>query len=44
MELNIPTYISLTSIFRNQDILLMTLQSIIIQTIKPDKIFLYLSG
>jgi hypothetical protein len=43
MELNIPTYISLTSIFRNQDILLITLESIIIQTRKPDKIFLYLS-
>lgn len=40
---NIPIYISLTSIYQNQDILLDTLKSIINQTIKPDKIFLYLS-
>lgn len=39
----IPIYISLTSIFKNQDILLKTLQSIIKQTRQPDKIFLYLS-
>jgi predicted O-methyltransferase YrrM len=39
----IPVYISLTSIFKNQDILLQTLQSIMKQTILPDKIFLYLS-
>lgn len=39
----IPIYISLTSIYQNQDILLDTLKSIINQTIKPDKIFLYLS-
>lgn len=39
----IPVYISITSIFQNQDILLQTLQSIINQTRKPDKIFLYLS-
>ena len=38
-----PIYISITSIFKNQDILLQTLQSIIKQTKKPDKIFLYLS-
>jgi hypothetical protein len=38
-----PLYISLTSIFKNQDILLHTLQSIIKQTIKPTKIFVYLS-
>lgn len=38
-----PVYISLTSIFINQDILLETLQSIIKQTRQPDKIFLYLS-
>ena len=39
----IPIYISITSIFKNQDILLQTLQSIIKQTRKIDKIFLYLS-
>ena len=39
----IPVYISLTSIFQNQDILLQTLQSIMKQTRLPDKIFLYLS-
>ena len=39
----IPVYISLTSIFKNQDILLQTLQSIMKQTRLPDKIFLYLS-
>lgn len=39
----IPLYISMTSIFKNQDILLQTLQSIIKQTKNPDKIFLYLS-
>lgn len=38
-----PVYISLTSIFKNQDILLQTLQSIMKQTKLPDKIFLYLS-
>ena len=38
-----PVYISLTSIFDNQNRLLQTLQSIMNQTIKPDKIFLYLS-
>lgn len=39
----IPIYVSLTSIFKNQSVLLETLQSIIKQTRKPDKIFLYLS-
>ena len=39
----IPVYISLTSIFINQDILVKTLQSIMQQTRLPDKIFLYLS-
>jgi hypothetical protein len=39
----IPVYISLTSIFTNQDILLQTIQSIMKQTRLPDKIFLYLS-
>lgn len=38
-----PVYISLTSIFDNQNILLNTLQSIMKQTRLPDKIFLYLS-
>jgi len=41
--LKIPVYISLTSIFKNQDILAQTLESIIKQTRLPDKIFLYLS-
>lgn len=39
----IPVYISLISIFKNQDILLQTLQSIMKQTRLPDKICLYLS-
>lgn len=39
----LPVYISLTSIFKNQNILLQTLQSIMKQTRLPDKIFLYLS-
>jgi predicted O-methyltransferase YrrM len=39
----LPVYISLTSIFKNQDILLQTLQSIMKQTRPPDRIFLYLS-
>lgn len=39
----LPVYISLTSIFKNQDILLQTLQSIMKQTRLPDKIVLYLS-
>ena len=42
-NIKIPVYISITSIFKNQDILLKTLQSIIKQTRLPDKIFLYLS-
>lgn len=40
---NIPIYISITSIFKNQEILLKTLESIIVQTKIPDKIYLYLS-
>lgn len=36
-------YISLTSIFKNQDILCQTLQSILQQTMKPNKIFVHLS-
>ncbi len=43
LDPKIPVYISLTSIFKNQDILLKTLQSIMKQTRLPDKIFLYLS-
>jgi hypothetical protein len=39
----IPVYISLTSIFINQEILLKALQSIMQQTRLPDKIFLHLS-
>ena len=41
--INVPVYISLTSIFQNQDILLQTLQSVTSQTTTPDKIYLYLS-
>jgi hypothetical protein len=40
---NLPVYISITSIFQNQNILLETLKSIINQSKMPDKIFLYLS-
>lgn len=36
-------YISLTSIYQNQSILIKTLQSIVNQTIKPAKCFIYLS-
>ena len=43
LSFQIPVYISLTSIFKNQYILLKTLKSIIVQTRKPEKIFLYLS-
>lgn len=43
IKTKLPVYISLTSIFENQDILLQTLQSIMKQTRLPDKIFLYLS-
>jgi len=39
----IPVYISLTTIFKNQAILLKTLQSIICQTALPDKIYLFMS-
>lgn len=39
----VPVYISLTSIFKNQDILLQTLESIMVQTRLPDKIVLFLS-
>jgi len=39
----IPVYVSLTSIYSNQEILAATLQSIIRQTQKPCKIYLYLS-
>lgn len=41
--IHVPVYISLTSIFKNQEILLQTLQSIVKQSKIPDKIFLYLS-
>ena len=41
--MNIPVYVSLTSIFQNQHILVLTVVSIINQTVKPNKIFLYLS-
>ena len=39
----VPVYISLTTIFKNQAILLKTLQSIIVQTTLPDKIYLFIS-
>lgn len=42
-DTEIPIYISLTSIYKNQHILIQTLQSIKKQTRLPDKIFLYLS-
>jgi hypothetical protein len=38
-----PIYISLTSIFKNQGLLKNTLDSILEQSQKPDKIFIYLS-
>jgi hypothetical protein len=42
-QLDIPVYVSLTSIFSKQSLLVKTLKSIIIQTRLPNKIFLYLS-
>jgi len=39
----LPIYVSLTSIFKNQDTLYLTLKSIIAQTLKPNKIYIYLS-
>ena len=36
-------FVSLTSIFQNQEILLKTLKTICNQSLKPDKCFLYLS-
>jgi len=39
----VPIYVSLTSIFQNQDLLIKTLKSIKNQTLKPDKVFCYLS-
>ncbi len=43
LSIKVPIYLSLTSIFKNQNSLLQTLQSIEKQTLNPDKIFLYLS-
>lgn len=43
MDNSIPIYISLTSIFKNQNILLLTLKSLINQSLKPTQIYLYLS-
>jgi hypothetical protein len=43
MEKNFNQYISLTSIYQNQEILLKTLYSLIKQTIIPTKIYLFLS-
>lgn len=42
-DLKIPVYISLTSVFERQHILLETLKWLSKQTKQPDKIFLYLS-
>uniref|UniRef100_A0A6C0BTV6 Glycosyltransferase 2-like domain-containing protein n=1 Tax=viral metagenome TaxID=1070528 RepID=A0A6C0BTV6_9ZZZZ len=39
----LPIYVSITSIYKNQNPLYETLKSILIQTIPPDKIFIYLS-
>ena len=38
-----PVYVSITSIYKNQEELYLTLKSIIKQKLKPTKIFLYLS-
>ena len=43
MDNSIPIYISLTSIYKNQNILLLTLKSLINQSLKPNQIYLYLS-
>lgn len=40
---NKPVYVSITSIYQRQSALIATLNSIINQTMKPDRIFLYLS-
>jgi hypothetical protein len=42
-KIQIPIYVSLTSIYKNQNELYLTLKSILSQTQKPDKIFVYLS-
>jgi hypothetical protein len=41
--MNTDIYISITSIFDNQNLLLKTLQSILLQTLLPTKCFIYLS-
>ncbi len=41
--MNIPIYVSLTTIYRNQIEVLKSMESILNQTIKIDKIYLYLS-
>jgi hypothetical protein len=41
--MNIPIYVSLTTIYKNQREVLKSLESILNQTIKIDKIYLYLS-
>jgi len=43
MTISLPIYISLTSIFKNQEILYNTLESILEQSKLPDKIYLFLS-
>jgi len=41
--MSLPIYVSLTSIFQNQDELLLTLKSILNQSLKPNAIYVYLS-
>ena len=43
MIINKPVYVSVTSIFQKQHLLLETLKSIIKQTVLPSKIYLFLS-
>jgi hypothetical protein len=43
MRLSIPIYVTLTSIYQNQDVLCKTLKSILGQTILPNCIYVYLS-
>ena len=40
---SIPIYVSVTSIYKNQKELYLTLNSIINQSLKPNKIFIFLS-
>ena len=40
--MNIPIYVSLTTIYKNQREVLKSMESILNQTIKIDKIYLYM--